>query len=113
MTDTIEDLSRQRDALVQQLAEIEKIIAEQKLAHRQEAIQAIHDLLGKHGLTLDDLREKQPAETRAPVRKVAPKYRDPATGTTWTGRGVKPRWIKEALAAGRNASDFAIRPDAA
>ena len=26
--------------------------------------------------------------------KVAPKYRDPATGQTWTGRGKPPRWIQ-------------------
>jgi DNA-binding protein H-NS len=25
--------------------------------------------------------------------KVAPKYRDPATGNTWTGRGKAPKWI--------------------
>ena len=25
--------------------------------------------------------------------KVAPKYRDPATGQTWTGRGKAPKWI--------------------
>lgn len=23
-----------------------------------------------------------------------PKYRDPATGATWTGRGKPPRWIE-------------------
>jgi DNA-binding protein H-NS len=23
----------------------------------------------------------------------APKYRDPATGATWTGRGKPPNWI--------------------
>lgn len=25
--------------------------------------------------------------------KVAPKYRDPDTGATWTGRGIAPKWI--------------------
>jgi DNA-binding protein H-NS len=27
--------------------------------------------------------------------KVAAKYRDPATGATWTGRGKAPRWIQD------------------
>ena len=27
--------------------------------------------------------------------KVAPKYRDPATGATWTGRGKPPKWIQD------------------
>ena len=26
--------------------------------------------------------------------KVAPKYRNPATGETWTGRGKAPKWIQ-------------------
>jgi DNA-binding protein H-NS len=25
---------------------------------------------------------------------VAPKYRDPATGKTWTGRGRAPTWLE-------------------
>ena len=27
--------------------------------------------------------------------KAAPKYRDPISGSTWTGRGVAPAWIKD------------------
>jgi DNA-binding protein H-NS len=27
-------------------------------------------------------------------KKAAPKYRNPADGTTWTGRGVSPAWIR-------------------
>lgn len=35
--------------------------------------------------------------------KVAPKYRNPETGDTWTGRGREPAWIK-----GKNRDDFAL-----
>jgi DNA-binding protein H-NS len=28
--------------------------------------------------------------------KAKAKYRDPATGTTWSGRGKEPHWIKGA-----------------
>ena len=41
--------------------------------------------------------------TRVPV-----KYRDPQTGSTWSGRGLKPRWLAEALAAGRSLEAFAV-----
>jgi DNA-binding protein H-NS len=41
--------------------------------------------------------------------KVAPKYRNPDNpAETWTGRGRKPRWVQDALDAGRSLSDFAI-----
>jgi DNA-binding protein H-NS len=39
---------------------------------------------------------------------VAPKYRDSSTGTTWTGRGKQPRWLSEALNAGRSLEDFKV-----
>jgi DNA-binding protein H-NS len=35
--------------------------------------------------------------------KVAPKYRNPSTGETWTGRGKAPKWIE-----GRDRSNFLI-----
>ena len=39
--------------------------------------------------------------------KVEPKYRN-ADGQTWTGRGVAPKWMTEAIAAGRRKDDFLI-----
>jgi DNA-binding protein H-NS len=41
-------------------------------------------------------------------KKVAPKYRNPATGDTWTGRGLKPKWLVAALNSGRSLSEFAL-----
>ena len=41
-------------------------------------------------------------------RKVAAKYRDPETGQTWTGRGLKPKWLAAALDAGKQLADFAV-----
>ena len=40
--------------------------------------------------------------------KVKPKYRNPSTGETWTGRGKRPRWFAAALAAGKKEKDFLI-----
>ncbi len=48
-------------------------------------------------------------KTKAP-QKVAPKYLDPATGNTWTGRGKTPRWIVQAEADGRERTEFLINP---
>ena len=33
--------------------------------------------------------------------------RNKATGDTWSGRGLQPKWLKAALAAGRKIEDFA------
>ena len=39
---------------------------------------------------------------------VAPKYRDSATGTSWTGRGKQPRWLAAAIQSGKKLEDFKI-----
>jgi len=36
------------------------------------------------------------------------RYRDSA-GNTWTGRGKRPGWLTQALAAGKSVEDFLIR----
>jgi DNA-binding protein H-NS len=41
-------------------------------------------------------------------RKVAPKYRDPATGDTWAARGARPRWLVARLKQGKKLDDFLI-----
>jgi len=39
---------------------------------------------------------------------VAPKYRDPASGTTWSGRGRTPVWLNNYLAQGKAKEEFLI-----
>lgn len=48
------------------------------------------------------------AKTAKSSGKVAIKYRDAATGDSWTGRGLKPRWLQAQLAAGRKIEEFAV-----
>ena len=46
---------------------------------------------------------------RAPATKKAePKYRDPKTGQTWTGRGQPAGWLKAYMDAGKKKEDFLI-----
>jgi DNA-binding protein H-NS len=45
--------------------------------------------------------------SKATRKKVAPKYRGP-DGETWTGRGVKPRWLTRAMNEGKQLKDFLI-----
>lgn len=37
-----------------------------------------------------------------------PKYRNPETGETWSGRGSRPRWLERYAAEGRRIEEFAI-----
>lgn len=40
--------------------------------------------------------------------KVAPKYRHPETGETWTGRGGIAGWLAREIKAGKKREDFLI-----
>jgi len=40
---------------------------------------------------------------------VLPKYRNPQTSETWSGRGKRPRWLTAAMKSGRKIEEFRIR----
>jgi DNA repair protein RadC len=43
-------------------------------------------------------------------RRATPKYREPATGETWAGRGSMAGWLRRYLEAGRELEEFRLRP---
>lgn len=97
--------------LLAQKAELEKRIEEQQRSERTEAVSQVRALMAQYGLTLADIgarAQKAPRRSSAGSGKVAAKYRDAATGQTWSGRGLQPNWLKAALATGRKITDFAL-----
>ena len=98
--------------LIAQKAELEKQIADAQREEKASAIAQVKALMSQHGLTAADLVARAPSAGRAAGPKaggkVAAKYRDPATGNSWTGRGLKPNWLKAALDSGKTLADFAV-----
>ena len=47
-------------------------------------------------------------KARRKYPRVFPKYRNPQTSETWSGRGKQPRWLAAALKTGRKIEDFKI-----
>ena len=58
-------------------------------------------------------RKAVAGKARKSTGTVPPKYRDPESGATWTGRGRTPVWLVKKLSEGRTREDFAINPTAA
>ena len=98
---TLNDLLAQRAAL-------EKQIADAQRDERGAAVAKVKALMAEYGLSLADLGTRAAAGPRKSSGKVAATYRDPATGDTWSGRGLKPNWLRAALEAGRDITDFAL-----
>ncbi|MCU0774986.1 MAG: H-NS histone family protein [Ideonella sp.] len=99
--------------LIAQKAALEKEIESLRQQERQDAVAKVRALMDEHGLTLADLsqravagRSRAGSSTRG--SKVPPKYRNAATGETWSGRGLQPKWLKAALASGKSLADFAV-----
>ncbi len=108
--------------LIAQKAAIEKQITSTRQRDIGKAISQIRALVEEYKLTASDIfsggKSKSKAKSKSvaaanpkvkekkikkPGAKVAPKYKDPQTGATWTGRGITPKWL-----AGKNKADYLI-----
>jgi DNA-binding protein H-NS len=103
----LQQLLDRRQALEAQQLDLTRQIDAAHDAQRDEVIQGIKALMDNHGLTIADVLGRAGSTERS-VNKVAPKYRDPDTGSTWTGRGLQPRWMRAAIARGKQPQDFLI-----
>ena len=101
--------------LLQRQAALEHEISALKRADRLRAINDVLALMAEHELTVADLvsvrapSAKSRSGTTATGKTVAAKYRDPGSGTTWSGRGLTPKWLSAKLAEGKVREDFALR----
>ena len=113
-------MSKSYSQVVQQI-EVLKAEAE-KLRKKEvdDVIKRMKEAIKVYGLSASDLglsaartaraakaparraRKPRAAKSAAPVR-----YRD-ANGNSWVGRGKRPQWLRDALAAGKTLQDFAV-----
>lgn len=52
--------------------------------------------------------KRKKRKAAAPKAPAAAKYAD-GQGNTWVGRGKRPQWLRDALAAGRKLEEFAAK----
>lgn len=96
---TLKELLEQKNLIEAQIASVRN----QEIAI---AMEQIRELMAEFAITQEDLFP--PMRVRASggsTAKVAPKYRNPNTGETWTGRGKAPAWI-----ASQDRERFLINP---
>lgn len=94
---TLNELIKQKEALEAQIEAARK-------SEISDAVAKVKALVAEYGLTAQDIFGGAKRGRKAGSGgTVAPKYRDPATGATWTGRGKAPKWID-----GKDRTQFAI-----
>jgi DNA-binding protein H-NS len=94
--------SPQLTELLEKHNALEKQLAEARAKEVRLAMIEIVHKMREYGITLHELvgRKTTPNPVQA---EPAPKYRDPVTGATWSGRGRAPHWI-----VGKNRDDFIV-----
>jgi len=114
MASTLADINSQIKKHDEQIAQLRKQAEELRNQERSGVIDELRKKIAEYGLTAADLKllggrtaKRGPGIEKPP--KAAAKYRGPE-GETWSGgRGRKPRWVTEALAAGKSLADFEIK----
>jgi DNA-binding protein H-NS len=101
------DLSKLSLDELQTLArDVETEIVTRRETERERVLQQMRELAASIGTTPEELLGPG---GKARAGKVEAKYRHPDDpALTWTGRGKRPAWLTEALAAGKTLDDFVI-----
>ena len=86
----------------------QKALEEKRKESRKAVIAQIKELADSIGISVTITEGDKPVSARK-GSKVAPKYRNPHNhDQTWTGRGVKPRWLAALVEQGRRMEEFLI-----
>ncbi len=94
---TLAELIKQKEALEAQIDQVRQ-------NELSDAISKIKAIIAEYHLTADDIfGGAKRARKVSTESKVMPKYRDPATGLTWSGRGRTPKWME-----GKDRAQFEI-----
>lgn len=88
--------------LLEKKRELETQIEAARKTELADAVKKVLEIVVEYDLTAEDVFGKGTRVARK-AGPVPPKYRDPATGQTWTGRGKAPKWID-----GKDRAQFAI-----
>jgi DNA-binding protein H-NS len=93
---TYKELLAQKQKLEEQLEAV-------RLKELEQVVSQVKQIIADYGLSAEDIGLASKAKAKGRRFTVAPKYQDPKTGATWTGRGRAPAWI-----AGKNYERFLI-----
>jgi DNA-binding protein H-NS len=112
---------KQRDplkVLSKEIGQLERRVYALRAKRRALAVREIVRLMRQYQILPDEItaayERLSPKSSDVPRprldgrSRVVPKYRDPETGRTWTGRGVIPRWLAAAELEGRDRQHFAV-----
>jgi DNA-binding protein H-NS len=107
-SELVEKSENELEVLIQNA---QKLLREKQDSKRKDVISEIRRLAASIGETVEfsgTVVASKPVSSRKGI-KVPIKYMNPGNATqTWTGRGVKPRWLRELVQQGRDLKEFEV-----
>jgi DNA-binding protein H-NS len=88
--------------LTVQLEKLHKEVAVARDREIKQAIAEIREKIAEYAITAEELGFSSKS-AKAKKKPLPPKYRNPKTGETWSGRGRAPAWLN-----GKNRDRFLI-----
>lgn len=100
---SVKDLKDLIERAQKRIGEVEKI-------EFAEVRQQVIEFAKSRGYDAMQLLAGAGAKVSEKVRRPAkPKYKDPKSDATWTGRGLKPKWMVAALQGGHTLESLEIK----
>src|SRR5918992_1886574 len=98
--------------------DIETELKHRDVTDKKKALERMRDIAAEYGLSLSEVINKEGRlDTKKPKLKnedqnSKPKYINPDNpDQTWSGRGQKPKWLKEALKEGLTLEELAANSE--
>jgi len=117
-----ESYATQQAKIEKEISKLQKKAQSLQVKRRKPVITSIIRQMREYQITPEEIAaafgkpngRRAPAARKAapagrPKATVAPKYRHPDTGETWSGRGKPPRWLANAEAKGAKRESFLIQ----
>jgi len=84
---TYQELKAKAEALLVQAEEARQ-------AELETVLEEVRARVQEYGITPEQVFGRKRARSANGSQPATPKYQDPKTGNTWSGRGREPSWIK-------------------
>ncbi|RQR21653.1 H-NS family nucleoid-associated regulatory protein [Burkholderia sp. Bp9142] len=84
---TYQELKAKAEALLVQAEEARQ-------AELETVLEEVRARIQEYGLTPEQVFGRKRTRSANGSQSATPKYQDPKTGKTWSGRGREPSWIK-------------------
>lgn len=101
------------DSSISDLEALQKDIASAIEARKEKEVNDarihVRELAASLGISLEELIAEPTKPNKKAVKKAEVKYRNPENHEqSWTGRGLKPKWLVAAIEAGATLESFAV-----